>query len=159
MTDEQAELIKLTELMEDMPIGMMTTFGPSGPRSIPMARQEVEPDAEMWFISARDTQHVDDLRDDPRVVVTFSSRTSWVAISGRGSVVDDQAKLEELWNTFAEAWLPGGPEDPNAVLVKVEVEKAEYWNSPGSTAASLLSFVKAKVTGDTLDTEHGTVTP
>jgi len=156
MTDEQQ---KLVELMDGMSIGMMTTFGPDGPRSIPMARQEVEPGAELWFITARDTRHVDDLRADPQVSVTFSSRDSWVAVTGRGQVVDDQAKLEELWNTFAEAWLPGGPEDPNAVLIKVEVEQAEYWDSPGSKAASLLSFVKAKITGSTLDTDHGTVRP
>ena len=90
---------------------------------------------------------------------TFSARDSWVALVGRASVVDDRAKLEELWNTFAEAWLPGGPEDPNATLIKVDVQRGEYWDSPGSKAASLLSFVKAKVTGDTLDTDHGTVTP
>ena len=156
MTDEQQKLI---HLMQDMSIGMMTTYGPSGPRSIPMARQEVEPSAELWFITARDTAHVDDIKADPQVSVTFSSRDSWVALTGRAQVVDDQAKLEELWNTFAEAWLPGGPEDPNATLIKVDVERGEYWDSPGSKAASLLSFAKAKLTGDTLDTDHGTVTP
>lgn len=156
MTDEQQ---KLVSLMEDMPIGMMTTFSSDGPRSIPMARQEVEPSAELWFITARDTQHVDDLRGDPSVSVTFSARDSWVALTGRGEVVDDQQKLEELWNTFAEAWMPGGPEDPNAVLIKVDVERAEYWDSPGSKAASLLSFAKAKLTGEALETDHGTVTP
>ena len=45
---------KLVELMEQMPIAMMTTYGPDGPRSVPMARQEVEPDAEMFgaFVAA-----------------------------------------------------------------------------------------------------------
>ncbi|WP_278258882.1 hypothetical protein [Nocardioides convexus] len=35
-----------SSLMRDMPIGMLTTFGPDGPRSVPMARQEVDPSAE-----------------------------------------------------------------------------------------------------------------
>ena len=156
MTDEQQKLI---DLMNDMSIGMMTTYGANGPRSVPMARQQVEPSAELWFITARDTEHVADINANPQVSVTFSARDSWVAMVGRASVVDDRAKLEELWNTFAEAWLPGGPEDPNATLIKVDIERGEYWDSPGSKAASLLSFVKAKVTGDTLDTDHGTVTP
>ncbi len=156
MTDEQQ---KLVDLMNDMSIGMMTTYGATGPRSVPMARQQVEPSAELWFITARDTEHVRDIEADPQVSVTFSARDSWVALVGQASVVDDQAKLKELWNTFAEAWLPGGPEDPNATLIKVDVERGEYWDSPGSKAASLLSFVKAKVTGDTLDADHGTVTP
>ncbi len=155
----EAEQQKLVELMNDMSVGMMTTYGDDGPRSIPMARQEVEPSAELWFITARDTAHVDDIRTNPQVSITFSARDSWVALVGRASGVDDQAKLQELWNTFAEAWLPGGPEDPNATLIKVDVERAEYWDSPGSKVASLLSFVKAKATGSTLDTDHGTVSP
>ena len=150
---------KLVELMRDMSVAMMTTYGDDGPRSLPMARQEVEPSAELWFITARDTRHVDDIRKNPTVSLTFSARDSWVAIVGRATVVDDEAKLKELWTTFAEAWLPGGPEDPNATLIKVDVEHGEYWDSPGSKVASLLSFVKAMVTGSTLDTDHGTVSP
>ena len=88
-----------------------------GVRSVPMARQEVEPDAEMWFIASRDTRHVADIQAEPRVSLTFSSRDSWVALTGRAEVVEDRAKLEELWNTFAEAWLPGGPDNPDAVLL------------------------------------------
>lgn len=156
MSEEQQ---KLVDLMRDMPIAMLTTFGPEGPRSIPMARQEVEPDAEMWFISARDTRHVDALAHDPRVAVTFSSRDAWVALTGRGEVVDDQARLKELWNTFAEAWMPEGPEDPNATLLRVTVDHAEYWDSPGGKLASVVSFAKAKLTGSTYDSDHGIVEP
>jgi general stress protein 26 len=91
------------------------------------------------------------------VALTFSSRDAWVAVTGQAAVVDDQAKLSELWNTFAEAWLPGGPEDPNAVLLRVDVEQAEYWDTPGGKVASLISFAKTKLTGSTYDAEHGTV--
>jgi general stress protein 26 len=148
---------KLVELMQDMPIAMMTTFGLGGPRSVPMARQEVEPGAELWFITARDTAHVRAIDQEPRVAVTFSSRDAWVAITGRATVVDDTEKLKELWNTFAEAWLPEGPEDPNATLIRVDVESGEYWDTPGGKVASLISFAKVKLTGETFDAEHGRV--
>jgi general stress protein 26 len=156
---EQEDRQKLVDLMNDMPIAMLTTFGPEGPRSVPMARQEVEPGAELWFITARDTDHVRAVAVEPKVALTFSSRDSWVAMTGRARVVDDVEKLKELWNTFAEAWLPGGPEDPNAVLLHVDVEEAEYWDTPGGKVASLVSFAKTKLTGDTYDAEHGTVRP
>jgi general stress protein 26 len=148
---------KLVDLLDDIPIAMLTTFGAEGPRSVPMARQEVEPSAEMWFISARDTAHTRAIEQEPRVSLTFSARDSWVAVYGRAAVVDDRAKLGELWNTFAEAWLPGGPDDPNAVLIRVDVEHGEYWDTPGGKVASLLSFAKTKLTGDTYDAEHGQV--
>lgn len=156
---DPADRQKLVDLLEDMPIGMLTTFGPEGPRSIPMARQEVEPDAEMWFITARDTAHTRAIESEPRIALTFSSRDSWVALTGTPRVVDDAAKLRELWNTFAQAWMPEGPEDPNAVLLRVDVEEAEYWDTPGGTVASLISFAKTKLTGRTYDADHGVVRP
>jgi general stress protein 26 len=109
--------------------------------------------------AARDTRHVADIEVEPRVAITFSSRDSWVALTGTASVVDDEVKLKELWNTFAEAWLPGGPEDPNAVLIKVDVDEAEYWDTPGGKVASLISFAKTKLTGDTYDADHRVVRP
>ena len=80
-------------------------------------------------------------------------------MTGTAVVVEDDARLKELWTTFAEAWLPGGPEDPNAVLIKVDVDEAEYWDTPGGTVASLISFAKTRLTGDTYDTDHGVVLP
>ena len=156
---ESAAQAKLVELIGDIPIAMLTTYGGAGVRSVPMARQEVEPDAEMWFIAARDTKHVADILVEPRVSLTFSSRSSWVALTGTAVVVEDDVKLKEVWNTFAEAWLPGGPEDPDAVLIKVDVEEGEYWDTPGGNVASLISFAKTKLTGDTFDADHGVVRP
>ena len=156
MTDTE-DRRKLVELLRDMPIAMLTTLGSTGPRTVPMARQEVEPDAELWFITARDTDHVRAVEQESHVVLTFSSRDAWVALTGQADVVDDEARLAELWNTFAEAWLPGGPEDPQAVLLRVVVEQAEFWDTPGGRIASLVSFAKTKLTGETYNAEHGTL--
>lgn len=153
-TDDQA---KLLEVIGDIPIAMLTTFGGDGPRSVPMARQEVDPSAELWFITARDTEHVRAIQADPRVSLTFAARDQWAAAYGRATVVDDLGKLRELWTTFAEAWLPGGPEDPNAALLRVDLEHGEYWDTPGSRVASLISLAKSKLTGDTYDADHGSV--
>lgn len=156
---QDTDLDQLVSVMEDMTIGMFVTLGPDGPRAVPMARQEVAPSAEMWFITGRDTAHASAIEAEPRVVVTFQSRSAWVSLTGTAALVDDQTKLEELWTTFAEAWMPEGPEDPNAVLLRVRVERGEYWDTPGSRIASLVSFAKAKLTGDTFDADHGVVAP
>jgi len=150
---------KLVELIQGMHVAMLTTRGPDGLRSVPMARQEVDSGAELWFITARDTDHVRAVLAEPQVGLTFSARDAWVSLTGRAEVVDDTARLKELWTTFAEAWLPGGPEDPNATLIRVDVERGEYWDTPGGRVASLISFAKTRLTGDTYDAEHGTVEP
>ncbi len=42
-------------------------------------------------------------------------------------MVHDRAKIDELWNAFAEAWFPDGTADPHLALLKVEVDHAQYW--------------------------------
>jgi general stress protein 26 len=153
-TDDRDQLI---ELMRDLHVAMFTTTSAAGTlEAVPMARQQVEPSAELWFITARDTRHVANLSARPHVGLTFSSGDAWVSIHGTATVVDDKAKLEELWNTFAEAWLPGGPDDDNATLIRVDAEGGEYWDTPGSRVASLISLAKTRLTGATYDAEHGT---
>jgi general stress protein 26 len=52
-----------------------------------------------------------------------------------------------LWNPFYKAWFPDGLDDPHLGLLRVDVEKAEYWDSPNSKVVQLAGFVKALVTG------------
>jgi general stress protein 26 len=49
---------------------------------------------------------------------------------------------------MVEAWFPDGPDDDGVVLLKVEADSAEYWDSPGGRVATAISFAKAKLTGE-----------
>jgi general stress protein 26 len=149
----------LAEMAKDIRIGMLTTMDEEGrPVSRPMAQQEVEFDGDLWFFAERASRKVSHIQADPRVNVTLASSSTWISLRGQAQVVDDPAKARELWNSWVEAWLPQGPEDPSVVLIKVDAEGAEYWNTPGGRVASALSFVKAKVTGRRYEGgEHDTV--
>lgn len=148
----EEHLAKLVELTNDSRFVMMTTTDQDGHLvSRPMSRQEVDVDADMWFIATRDSRKVAHLRANPTAGVTVTTSSSWVSLSGSAEVVDDVDKLKQLWSTFAEAWLPGGPEDPNAILIHVDVETAEYWDNPGGRVSSLISLAKSKATGKPYD--------
>jgi general stress protein 26 len=154
MTDSthDQDRAKLIELTKDSRFVMLTTIDAEGHLvGRPMSRQEVDFDADVWFIATRDSPEIDHIRANPSVGLTITTQSSWVSIAGRAEVVDDLAKLKELWNTFAEAWLPEGPEDPNAILIHVVAETAHYWDTPGGRVASLISFAKSKVTGEPYD--------
>ncbi|MEH3033088.1 MAG: pyridoxamine 5'-phosphate oxidase family protein [Aeromicrobium erythreum] len=147
-----SDLDRLVELTKDARFCMLTTVDGEGTLvSRPMTRQDVDLGVVLWFIATRDSRKVEHVRARPEVNVTVSSDTSWVSIAGRAEVVDDTAKLRELWSTFAEAWLPGGPEDPDAVLIKVDADSAEYWDNPGGRVATVISLVTSKVTGQPYD--------
>jgi general stress protein 26 len=148
MTDS-SDVAKLTELARDIKIAMLTTIDEEGNFvSRPMAQQEVEFDGDLWFFAERSSSAVAHISQRSKVGVTLSSSDTWISVAGAAEVVEDEAKAKDLWNAWVEAWLPQGPEDPSVVLIKVNAASAEYWDSPGGKVASVLSFVKAKVTGE-----------
>jgi general stress protein 26 len=146
MSDDRTE--KVHDLIKKTRIAMLTSSDADGRLvSKPMATQDVEFDGDVWFIAERNSEKVRNITARPQVNVAYSDSSSWVSLSGTASVVDDHAKLEELWNTFTDAWMEGGPENPNNILIKVDATSAEYWDSPGSKVTQVLNLVKAKVTG------------
>ena len=146
---ETTGVAKLIELTKDIKITMFTTIDAEGHFvSRPMAHHLVEPDGDLWFFAERGSRVVEQITANSHVGLTLTSNDTWISIDGEAGVVEDQAKKNELWNSWVEAWLPQGPDDPNVVLLKVDAHTAEYWDTPGGTVASLLSFAKSKLTGE-----------
>jgi general stress protein 26 len=148
MPDHQEAVAKVAELAKGIRIAMLTTVDEKGHLvARPMAQQEVEFDGDLWFFAERDSSTVKQIQVNPHVGVSLSSNDTWVSICGTAAVVEDPAKVHELWNSWVEAWMPQGPDDPDVILIKVTADGAEYWDTPGGKVASILSFVKSKVTG------------
>ena len=158
MTDAQS-ISKVTEIINDAKIGMVTTINEEGALvSRPLAVQEVMDDGDMWFFTGLGTSQVAHVRADPRVNVAFGKNPEWVSFAGNAEVVTDRAKIHEMWNQVVEAWFPDGPDTPEVCLLRVESDSAEYWTSPGGTAATVLQWVKSKVTNSRMSVgESGTV--
>lgn len=142
-----ADQDKVASLMRGIKFAMLTTLDADGDLiSRPMAHQDVEFDGDLWFVSSRDSRKVGQINANPRVGVMLSSSDSWVSVRGRADVVDDPAKLEEVWSADMEAWFPDGP-GSSVTLIKVTAESAEYWDGPGGRVSTVLSLVKSKLTG------------
>ena len=149
VAEPSADVQKVADLAKDIRVGMLTTVDEQGHFvSRPMSQQEVEFDGDLWFFAERDSRKVAHLSANPAASVTLSSNDTWISMSGTAQVVTDVAKARDLWNPYIEAWLPQGPEDPSVVLIKFTSDTAEYWDTPGGRIASVISFVKAKATGE-----------
>ena len=150
MTDDQTR--KVAELLKGERFGFLTTITMDGRlTSRPMTLQQVEFDGDLWFFAERDSHPVQHITASPEVNVGAGSGGSWVSLTGDAIVVEDAAKKRELWNSAVEAWFPQGPDDDSVVLIKVQADSAEYWDSPGGRLATAFSFVKAKVTGERIE--------
>ena len=154
MTNNKKEAIeKLNELMKDIKTAMLTTIDGGVLRSRPMATQEIDEDATLWFLTGATTHKDDEIKKDSRVNVSYAAPddNTYVSVSGTGEIMRDQTKIDELWSPFHKAWFPEGKEDPNIRVLKVNVEQAEYWDSPSSTFVQVAGFLKALATGERAD--------
>ncbi|MRG59556.1 pyridoxamine 5'-phosphate oxidase [Agromyces sp. CFH 90414] len=155
--ERQAHII---ELARGIPFGWLTTIDGNG-RLVarPMSPREITDDGVIWYFAERDSRDAHEIEANPSVGVTLHSGSTFVSFAGTADVVDDPVRKDELWDASVEAWLPDGPQSPNAVLIRVTVETGEYWDTPGGRVATLISFVKAKLTGERYDGgENETVT-
>jgi general stress protein 26 len=158
MTSDDDGRAKVANLIKGFHVAMVTTTSVEGGlRSRPLAPQQVDFDGDVRFIVERDSSVVSDVTASPAVNVAYVDGSTWVSVSGTARVVNDEAKLAELWDTFTDAWLEGGPEDPRNVLLQVSAESAEFWDSPGAKVTQVANLVKAKVTGERLEADMGKV--
>ncbi len=150
-TDSSQGNAKIQELIGSARIAMLTTVSTEGQLvSRPMAVQQTEFDGDVWFFAEADSPKIADIQGDPRVNVAFSE-SDFVSIAGTASIVRDVAKKRELWDAGAAAWFGGkDPEDPSVVLIQVDGDTAEYWDTP-SRPATMIKVVKAKLTGSRPD--------
>ncbi|MDF5730319.1 MAG: pyridoxamine 5'-phosphate oxidase family protein [Rhizonema sp. PD38] len=155
MTDSpntNEKIQKLRELIKDIDIGMLTTIDDDGSlRSRPMSTNSyVDDDSNLWFFIYGSSHKVTEVEQHERVNVSFSDphKQEYVSVSGKGELVRDRNKIQELWKPELQAWFPKGLDEPDIALLKVNVEKAEYWDAPSGFVAHAIGLVKGITTGE-----------
>jgi general stress protein 26 len=155
MRENEADFQKLREMIKDMDFCMLTTVDENSDlHSRPMSLNgEVDEAGNLWFFTRGNSHKVSEVRRIPKCNVSFADPDShrYVSITGTAELVKDKAKIEELWKPQFKAWFPKGTDEPDIALLRVGLEKAEYWDSPGGTVAQVISFVSALVTGKSAD--------
>lgn len=144
-TTNQEAIKKLRELINDIDIAMLTTVDEDGTlRSRPMGTQKAEFDGDLWFLTRVDTPKVDEIQRQSRVNVSYAKpdKNRFVSVSGTAVLINDKAKIDEFWDPIYKVFFPEGKDDPRLRLLKVNVEKAEYWTT-GNLIATVIGFAKA----------------
>ncbi|HEY8317638.1 MAG TPA: pyridoxamine 5'-phosphate oxidase family protein [Amnibacterium sp.] len=138
----------LAKLLKKARIALITTVSADNQLvSRPMAIKERDFDGDLWFFTEDPSHKTDEVRTNPEVNVALEAGSGWVSIAGTAEVVTDAAKIDELWDTSAQAWFEQGREDPKVALLKVTAHTAEYWATDDPKPLVLLKYAKAAVTG------------
>jgi len=152
---------KYKEIVSHNPICMFLTRPEKNPMpSRPMATQKVCDQGNFWFLSSRSSMKNEDIAKNPDVQLIFSnpSDSEFLSVSGKASVVNDEAKKKELWGPLTKAWFPDGVEDPDLTVIKVSPDEGHYWDTKNGKIISMLKIVAAAVTGHPADAGvHGNV--
>ena len=156
-TPERREdsLQKIRGMVKDIDFCMLTTVDEDGSlHSRPMSiNEQIDPNGDLWFFTNASSHKVSEIARLPKVNVSFADPDNqhYISISGEAQLVRDRNKIEELWKPEFKMWFPEGKDDPEIALLRVRLEKAEYWDSPSSTIAYVLNFVSSVVTGKEAD--------
>jgi len=152
MATHRQEVEHLAKLMKKIDIAMLATIGKDGHLvSRPLSTQCASFDGErVWFLTEGDTPKVGEIRRNPKVNVAYASKdaNTYLSVAGEARVVRDQALIDTFWNDAMKAFFPKGKDDPNLMLIEVEVDTVEYWDGPGSWIGKALTFAVARVTGN-----------
>jgi len=146
------KLGKLREIVKAVDICMLTTVDERGGlHSRPMSNnRDVEFDGGLWFFTYGSSHKVDEVNRASKVNASFADVDNqlYASLSGNAEIVRDRAKIEEHWKPQLKAWFPEGVDTPDIALLKVTVERAEYWDSSQSWVAHAVGLVSSLVTGE-----------
>ena len=126
----------------------MTTRFDGGMRARPMEARPDKEEGVIWFLTDHRGLKDDEIDATPEVCLTFVYETEkvYLSLTGEAFVAHDPDRAQALWNEKQKVWW-SGPDDPNLRVVRVELEEAEMWDGPASSAVAAFEFAKARLTG------------
>jgi general stress protein 26 len=148
MSDD-ASFARLKELVESIRIGLLTTVDLDGSlHTRPIETLRCDADGTLWFFTDHQSPKAHELAHDVRVSVGYSepAKNTYVVVTGHACILRDRTLAAELWEFAQRAWYPKGLDDESLSILRVTLERAEYWESAGK-ASYLLAALAATVTG------------
>lgn len=149
MDDNPGDLAALTALIQEIRVGLLTTLDAQGRfHTRPVQTLQVESGQTLWFFTDWSTPKVSELQRESRVSVGYADVNShrFVAVSGSARLLRDTDKAKQLWSAEQLAYYPDGPADARLAVLRVQIERAEYWLAPGR-AAYVVAAARAVLTG------------
>ena len=142
---------KIKDFVNDIKVCMFCTNVTHLPfRTRPMSTLEVDEEGNLWFFSAKSSDKNDEIKNDDTVQLIYSKNSDvhFLTITGKATIVEDQAKKDELWNPIVKAYFPEGKDDPNLSLVKIKPEAAHYWDTINGKMITWFKMAASAVTGN-----------
>jgi general stress protein 26 len=146
MADRDELKKDLWKKMTDSPFVMIGLTG-SGEHSEPMTVQLDKDQVDtLWFFIGKDNR----LAGGGDAMAQFVSKGHdfFACMSGTARIDNDRGMIDKLWSNQAEAWFPGGKNDPNLGLLRFDIADAELWETDMSLSGKLKMVFGGKIKPD-----------
>jgi general stress protein 26 len=148
MADVQQLKTDMWKKLADSPFVMVGPADGSS-HSEPLTAQLDEDQVDtLFFFIGKDNR----LAGGGKVMAQFVSKGHdfFACIAGSARIDNDFAQIEKLWNNQVEAWFPGGKDDPNLALLRVDIDSAELWETDMSIKGKVKMLFGGKIKSDDL---------
>jgi general stress protein 26 len=153
--DNREAIDKLKGMVDEIDIGMLCTNTAENGNlhAVPMSRQEVDDDGNVWFLFSSQSETYQNLQKSNQISVLYSdiSNYNFLSINGVAEVSTDKARIEKYWNKMVEGWFEKGKEDPAIRILKVIPSEAHYWDTKSNKLVTFFKVAVSAVSGQKLD--------
>jgi general stress protein 26 len=147
ITDRAAERQRMRALIERAGVAMLMNVDPQDAHvGRPMLPLLVPNDPHIYFLTHQSSRKVGQLATRPHVGLSIVSANCFVVVAGTAHISRDRELIRRLWNPTYRAWFPDGTDDREATVIRVVVERIDYWEPTSHRVVRLLQAVKALVT-------------
>lgn len=97
-------------------------------QAVPMTAQlDKDANSAIWFFTTKDHHFA----EGGPATATFSGKGHDLFARFKGTLVKETSRerLEKEWSNFVAAWYPGGKDDPNLLMLRMDLGTAEIWDS------------------------------
>lgn len=142
---QEENLRLLRDQLADFDVAMMTTIQPrdGSLHSRPMVMQKTPFNGTLWFFTNFSTGKVDEIRAGSQVNLAYAipNQERYLSISGAAYVIRDRIRMETLWNEAYRVWFPKGLDEPDLVLLRIDVVEAEIWDPSAALVGDTIRLV------------------
>lgn len=96
--------------------------------AVPMTAQlDKDANSAIWFFTSRDHHFA----TGGMATATFAGKEHGIFARFDGDLREEPSRerLDKEWSNFVEAYFPGGKDDPNLLMLRMDLGQAEIWNS------------------------------
>lgn len=144
---------KLKDLVDDIKVAMMVTGLEKKPiNAIPMRTKKIDDKGNIWFISAGNSEHNQNIQvnEDVHLLYSAPKDNEFLSLYGQAEITKDKTILKDLYSATTDNWFDGA-DDPNLTAIKVKPAEAYYWDSKTNKYVTLFKMGIGALTGNQQD--------